>query len=150
MDAIDLLESQYFKKPDRTHEEIQSILLALSTHGNISSGPTRDRIVSSYVKLLGLRPEFAPALAADLTKWQRPDLVFPIATLLKTSPETYTFPATIELRNYIRSFNATTQSAPSSQPRSTALLILLAGLILLPILLKLAGARHKASRRHPH
>ena len=143
--ALNLLEAQYLSQSSRTEEEIRAILLSLTTHGGTGPGPLRERIISIYGKLLTQKPKLAPLFAADLEKWQRRDLVEPITSLLKSSPDIFDIPSTITLRSYLRS--TTENSKATTKRKPTGLLIALCCLLLLPVLLKIGGSRRKQPER---
>ena len=57
--------------PDRSDEELQEVLKALSLHGSEGRVELRDQIVSAYGKLLRVHPQMSGWAAADLLAWNR-------------------------------------------------------------------------------
>ena len=67
---IDWIEQSYLLNPERSGEELEEIVRALSVHGSVESGHLRARIVECYGVVLERWPQFAGRIAADLMRWE--------------------------------------------------------------------------------
>ena len=72
--AIQQISDRYLSDPDRSEEELQAVLEALSLHGTEGHTHLRDEIVAAYSTLLQGHPELAGQVAKDLQAWDRFDL----------------------------------------------------------------------------
>ena len=86
--GIEEIAALYFKKDDRTIEELEEVCTGLSVLGSersISAGPgivnRRRRIVNSYAVLLNHHPIMADWVAKDLTAWRIQALVDQLAEI---------------------------------------------------------------------
>ena len=69
--AIDLIQDHYLRDTNRTEEEIQAVITALSIHGQDGRAGLRDRIASSYGVALQYHPYIAGRIANDLADWKK-------------------------------------------------------------------------------
>jgi len=72
--TIRSIEDNYLRSTQRTEEERQAVVRALSMHGSLQDAALRERIVLSYKVLLQNFPQFAPNVAKDLASWNRTEL----------------------------------------------------------------------------
>lgn len=72
--TIRLIEESYLRSAQRTDEELQAVVRALSMQGSQQDAALRERIVLSYQVLLQNFPQFAPQVAKDLASWNRTEL----------------------------------------------------------------------------
>jgi hypothetical protein len=72
--TIGSIEENYLRSTQRTEEELQAIVRALSMQGSQQDAVLRERIVLSYQVLLQNFPQFAPQVAKDLASWNRTEL----------------------------------------------------------------------------
>ncbi len=70
--SIGFIEDSYFRRHDRTPDEIEAVLKAISMHGSEKSGVLRERIITGYGVLLEHHPGFATRVAEDMRNWGRP------------------------------------------------------------------------------
>ena len=91
--GVEEIETLYFSTPDRTRDELQEVLKALSVLGSdAGSRFTPDsfnrqrRIVSSYGTLLDNHPMMAGQVAKDLTIWKIQALVDPLSGIIVKEP----------------------------------------------------------------
>ena len=83
-EAIRWIEDDYFVRHDRSPEEIQSVVKALSMHGSIAGPELQDRIIASYRVLLRQHPHLAPIVSRDLHAWKRHELVEQLSAILQS------------------------------------------------------------------
>lgn len=83
--AIRSIESNYFCNTERSEEELQAVVRALSMHGSLENPALRERIVLSYKLLLQNFPQFAPQVAMDLASWNRTELASELLELTSLS-----------------------------------------------------------------
>lgn len=145
-EALDFFDQQYLSNPDRSDEEIRSILAALSVHGTNGHTHLRDTIVRHYQPLADSRPQLLPTLVNDLTKWQRWDLTHEVETVLSTQADTLDLSTTLELRNYLRLAHESRSRDTAPKPDRAPIFWVVAGLLFLPIILKCLGSRSTSSR----
>ncbi len=72
--TIRSIEENYLRSTQRTDEELQAVVRALSMQGSLQDAALRERIVLSYKVLLQNFPQFAPQIAKDLASWNRSEL----------------------------------------------------------------------------
>jgi hypothetical protein len=72
--TIRSIEENYLRTTQRTDEELQAVVRALSMQGSLQDAALRERIVLSYQVLLQNFPQFAPQVAKDLASWKRTEL----------------------------------------------------------------------------
>ena len=72
--TIRSIESNYLCNKQRSDEELQAVVRALSLHGSLPDPALRERIVLSYQVLLQNFPQFATQVAKDLASWNRTEL----------------------------------------------------------------------------
>lgn len=70
INAIDEIDEVYLSNPERTADEIRTVLIALSIHGQNDNNKLRDRIVESYGVALGKHPEMVGLIVNDLSVWK--------------------------------------------------------------------------------
>jgi len=92
--GIEEIATLYFKKDDRTIEELEAVCIGLSVLGSersISAGPgivnRRRRIVNIYAVLLNHHPIMADWVAKDLTAWRIQALVDQLAEIREREPK---------------------------------------------------------------
>lgn len=87
--GIERIERLYLARPERSREQLQEILRALSVHG-AEDRQLRDRVVTAYRTVLEVHPKLAPKVARDLIAWRRWDFVEPMRgireAVAKTDP----------------------------------------------------------------
>ena len=81
--AIDDIEQRYFRRKDRTPEEIDAVAKALSLHGAQGASAVRDRVVASYAALLACSDEHMQLVADDLYTWKRTELTGLLSQILQ-------------------------------------------------------------------
>lgn len=77
-DAVERIRQWYLARPDRSDEELQQIVKALSVSA-AAYVALREPVAAAYRDLLETHPSLAPAVAHDLIAWRRWDFVDPIA-----------------------------------------------------------------------
>jgi hypothetical protein len=140
-EALDFLDERYLTNPARSDDEVRAILAAYSVHGTNGHTHLQDRIVTSYLALADLRPDFLPSLTADLEKWRKWDLSAKVTTILIEKPESFDLESTLKMRNYLRAAEASQNSAPKASRSSTPVFIVLGILMILPLAIKILGGR---------
>ncbi|MGI9241557.1 MAG: hypothetical protein ACR2RV_12205 [Verrucomicrobiales bacterium] len=100
--AIDTIEADYFRNPDRKADELEAVALALSVHGNSRQTDLRDRIVASYAPLIATHPSMTGKVALDLIAWKRSELAAEIASYVAANPRAFDFKTTLQMRAYGR------------------------------------------------
>jgi hypothetical protein len=68
-EAVERLARDYFANPDRSSDELQEIVKALSVHGRDGRVELRGAIVEAYGRLLEQHPQLAGYIANDLFDW---------------------------------------------------------------------------------
>ena len=68
-DAIEVIDEQYFRNPQRSEAEIRAVVAAMSVHGRSGHTHLRDRIVRSYETLIKQHPSAKKLVAEDLAAW---------------------------------------------------------------------------------
>ena len=68
------IEELYVDGPRRSAEELEQLVLALSTHGKTNAG-LRDNISDIYRRLMQSNPDMASGFVLDLVAWERWDFV---------------------------------------------------------------------------
>ena len=92
--GVEEIEKLYFSNKDRTRDELQEVLKALSVLGSDvhflvdpESIKRQSRIVSSYSTLLKNYPIMAGAVANDLTVWKTQALIEQLSNILEKEPD---------------------------------------------------------------
>jgi hypothetical protein len=67
---LSAIESHWLLNPNRSVADIQSVLVALSVHGNDAGTVTRERIIETYLSFIKARPPLGGLVAQDLAGWQ--------------------------------------------------------------------------------
>ena len=80
--TLRILEDHFLRDTERSDEELQAIVRALSTQGSLEAPALRERIVLSYKILLQSFPQFAPQVAQDLAAWNRTELVDDLSEIM--------------------------------------------------------------------
>ena len=101
-EAVEFIESEYFKAANRSENELKEVALALSVHGTNGHVHLRDRIVAAYRVLLENHPSMTAAIANDLIAWKRTELADEILGYLAAHPREFDFQTTLRLRAYVR------------------------------------------------
>ena len=63
------IDAQYMRDPDRTNQELQAVLLALSVQGGANARIPRERVIESYRTFIGVHKSLAGFVAQDLATW---------------------------------------------------------------------------------
>ncbi|MFN0129307.1 MAG: hypothetical protein ACKV19_21785 [Verrucomicrobiales bacterium] len=142
------LTELYLDHSNRTPEEFAAIHAALRVHGDQGNTELRNLIVSTYRKLLGTHPALAPALAEDLTRWQRFDHAGQFADLL--GGDTFDLVAGLRLRSHLQaaaSARGESPSKPSADHRqlNRDAYAFVGGLVLIPLALTVLVRRKSAA-----
>ena len=153
-EALEFIETRYFQNPGRRPDELRALVMALSVHGTNGHVHLRDEIIGTYRSLLVHHPAMAPLVVTDLTVWKRWDLAETVARLLAARSADLDPTATLQLRAYLRqadqadAMKAGQESATTGKTNSTALVIVLLGLVILapalPLLARLRGGPKQA------
>ncbi|MEM6569821.1 MAG: hypothetical protein AAF957_15530 [Planctomycetota bacterium] len=101
VEAIEAIEEQYFRRADRTPEELKAVVQALSVHGTAGHVHLRDRILASYSVLLDQHPERAIDLLKDLRAWKRADLDPAIAAIVSKRSDSIDVETQRQLRSHL-------------------------------------------------
>ena len=104
--AIDTIEADYFRNPNRNAEELEAVALALSVQGNSRQTDLRDRIVASYATLISTHPSMTGKVALDLIAWKRSELAAEIGRYVAANPRAFDFKTTLQMRAYGRQASA--------------------------------------------
>jgi hypothetical protein len=108
--AIESIEDEYFRRADRSLEEIQAVVKAFSMHGSLRGSGLQDRIVASYRSLLQHHPQVAPLVARDLYAWKRRELVEELSTVLREDSAYKTSEMQL-IRRYLRAAGSSEELA---------------------------------------
>jgi hypothetical protein len=73
----------YLAQPDRSEEELQAIIKALSVAAN-ADATLREPVIAGYRDLLTTHPAMATAISRDLITWRRWDFTEPMQSIRKT------------------------------------------------------------------
>ena len=76
--AIDDITEQYCSDPNRTQDELEAVIKAMSLHGTEGHTHLRDEIIASYEILVDVHPHMAARVARDLSLWNRADVTVSI------------------------------------------------------------------------
>ena len=109
--AIDYIESEYFRKNERSPAELREVMMALSVHGTCGHTYLRDRIVASYEILLSKFPSMTPDVAKDLIAWKRTELADEVASYVAAHQFRLDLPTTLELMAYGRKAKSENRTA---------------------------------------
>ena len=101
VEAIDFIEEQYLSKADRSTEEVEAILRALSLHGSEGNPELRQRILLSYRVLLNNHSHLAALVVRDLTAWKHYDLS-PVLSRILTNNKSLDFDGKRLIVEYLR------------------------------------------------
>jgi hypothetical protein len=71
---IDWLEQTYFADRQRTLQEIEAALLALSVHGQADATLPRERVIEAYRYFIKVRKPMAGFVAMELAEWEAWDV----------------------------------------------------------------------------
>ncbi len=63
------IDAQYMRDPDRTSQELQAVLLALSVQGGANAKIPRERVIESYQTFIAVHKSLAGFVAQDLAAW---------------------------------------------------------------------------------
>lgn len=63
------IDAQYMRDPDRTNQELQAVLLALSVQGGANAKIPRERVIESYQTFIAVHKSLAGFVAQDLAAW---------------------------------------------------------------------------------
>jgi hypothetical protein len=109
--GVERIRHWYLERPDRSREELQEIVKALSVVAG-AEAPMREPVAAGYRTLLGTHPSLAPDVSRDLITWRRWDFVEQIrgirAAIAKQDPL-----GAYALGLYLRSAAGTAPSAPA-------------------------------------
>ncbi|MFC7338627.1 hypothetical protein ACFQY0_15635 [Haloferula chungangensis] len=87
--AIDFIVSRYIDDRDRTLDEIQCALLALSMHANEGDPALREPIALAFEAFVEKRRPLSGLVALDLQKWQRWSVAKLYAEILESGEPVY-------------------------------------------------------------
>lgn len=147
--GVQRLSELYLDHSQRTPQEYAAIHAALRVHGDQGNPELRNPIVSAYRELLANHPALAPALAEDLTRWQRFDHAEPFADVL--GGDTLDLVAALRLRSHLQaaaSARGGIPSHPSAVPPqlSKGDYAFVGGLLLIPVALTFLVRRKSGAR----
>lgn len=136
--GVQRLSELYLDHSKRIPQEYAAIHAALRVHGDQGKPEIRDSIVSAYRKLLETHPALAPALAEDLTRWQRFDHAGQFADLL--GGDTLDLVAALRIRSHLHAAASARGVTPSKPVAIRPQLgkreyAFLGGLLLIPLAL---------------
>ena len=81
--GVEHIRRWYLTPADRTREELQQIVEALSAAAG-AEAPMREPVAAAYRALLGTQPSLAPDVVRDLIAWRRWDFVEQMQDIRKT------------------------------------------------------------------
>ena len=102
IEAVEFIETRYFRNPGRSAKELSEISKALSVQGTSGPPALRDRIVVSYGALIALHPGMIPQIAEDLIAWDRAEYAAEVGRFAAANPLSLDLPTTLRLRAYAR------------------------------------------------
>jgi len=109
--GLERIQRWYLTQPDRSLEELQEIVTALSVAA-ATDASLREPVVAAYRALLGTHPSLAPAVSHDLIAWRRWDFTEQIlrirAAIAKQDPL-----AAYSLGLFLRAAAGTNPSSPA-------------------------------------
>jgi len=84
---MDWIDTKYIADRDRTQQELQAILLALSVQGGASAAVPRERVIESYRLFIAVHAPLAGFVAQDLAAWNCWDAVPAYIALLRSDSQ---------------------------------------------------------------
>jgi len=110
--GVEQIQRWYLTRPDRSREELQEIVKALSVIAG-AEPPMREKVATAYRALVDEHPSLAPDITHDLMAWRRWDFVEQVrgirAAIAKQDPL-----AAYALDLYLRSAARAARSDPAS------------------------------------